>query len=166
MNASGLVASLMLLAAPASTAHSSTCDEGPPRFKYIIADKALLRGGQPIREEDVDQAALLRLTILLDRDAYSEANLKTLLCLLSRRFPRPELVVIFVYTNVKQLPTPEQAEEGGLTGMPEDPNIRRYHRAYMERSRDSELIRYQDKPGGRMKTVYLKGGPPKEGQKE
>jgi hypothetical protein len=47
-------------------------------------------------------------TVLLDREAFSEETLKKLFALLSKRFPEPKRMMVEVYTNLKQIPTPEE----------------------------------------------------------
>lgn len=46
--------------------------------------------------------------MLLDREAFSEETLKKLFALLSKRFPEPKRMMVEVYTNLKQIPTPEE----------------------------------------------------------
>lgn len=99
--------------------------------------------------------------ILLNDKAFSEPTLRELFKLLSGRFPIPNRLYVQVYTNLDQVETPEEHEQGKGSESPGDPNMDKYHWAFFIRSHDSELIRYNPKPPDRtMKTVILKGKDP------
>jgi hypothetical protein len=119
-------------------------------FRYVI-----------YRNEVSDSSR--RLYVLLDLAAFSEDTLKKLFDLLSKRFPTPEWLDVWVATSLQQARTPEEVDEGLAHDMGDDPHDEMYPGAVLIRLKGNELIRYTIGSGPRfyrLKTVILKGEDP------
>ena len=123
-------------------------------FRYAIVWNQVIEGkyhpfGTPYRFRGVD--------VLMDAKSFSEANLRELLRLVSKRFPDPEELQVDVYTNLEDVLTPEEAElpfpPGGK--VPE-PNLK-YAWAFYFRYSDEERFEYCTRePGAPVVTVTLR----------
>ena len=125
-------------------------------FRYAIIRNQTIDGkrypeGGPIRLRGVD--------ILMDANSFSEANLRQLVQLLVRRFPDPENLVVNIYTNLEDVPTPEEADfvpppDSKVVGLTELKSAW----AFYIRNRDGEHFDYDTKePGVGVRTVTLRG---------
>ena len=125
------------------------------QFRYIIhANEANFDNpARPIRRV---------VHVLLDRDAFGLTNLKQLFALISKRFPEPDWLEVWVRTSLMQIPTPEEKDEPQISDNPfRDPHEGEYPTAVMMRIQDNELIRYApEHPYIGMKAVILKGTDP------
>src|SRR5579884_2979494 len=87
-----------------SSQHSEFSPLGQLPFHYIIYRNS--------GTED-QNAAMRRMRVLLDPDAFSEGSLKKLFAALSTGYPKPSLLIIDVITNVKQALPEGVAEHSG-----------------------------------------------------
>lgn len=107
-------------------------------FRYLIYENNL---------DDTDPGIPSReVAVLLDEKAFSVDNLRKLLVLVSRRFPNPESLDIWIETNLLQIPTPEEKDGGLSSERGLDPHREKHPRALLTRRKDSELIRYTPGP--------------------
>jgi hypothetical protein len=98
--------------------------------------------------------------VLIDKEAFTEDNLRALYELISRRYAKPEWLWIWVSTNLWQLATPEEADGPLKSERGFDPHDDLYPRAFMIRQNGNQLFRYtaQGPPYVNLtKTVILKG---------
>jgi hypothetical protein len=74
-------------------------------FRYVIVsnktDPAISRKDEPRRFVEV----------FLDSKSFTKENLITLLKLVSKRYPKPNLLYIAVFTNLDDIETPEEREQ-------------------------------------------------------
>lgn len=124
-------------------------------FRYVIASNEVIDGGGDPKD------AFRYVVVLLDEKAFSEATLRELFKLLSKRFPKPNDMDVYVWTNLEQVPTPEEAEAGAVSEAPDNPALDKYPNALLIRKDSNELFRYTpNAPNTDMKTVILKGRDP------
>ena len=120
-------------------------------FRYIIVDNKVIN--------EMDRKLARRTVgVLLDEEAFSEGTLHALFELVSKRFPEPYRLEISVYTSLKQLKTPEEAE-AGLKSESTDDNaeFHKHYWAVFVRSQDDIFFRYNAAmPSRDIKTVRLK----------
>jgi hypothetical protein len=120
-------------------------------FRYAIVWNKVIEGntypfGTPFRFRGVD--------VLMDEKSFSEANLRQLLQLLSKRFPDPERLQVDVYTNLEDVLTPEEAELVPPPGSRVPERGLKHAWAFYIRSGDNEHLDYCTKePGAEVKTV-------------
>ena len=122
-------------------------------FRYIIAGSEVNRdyGAEPVR----------LVTILLDEKSFSEATLRKLYPLVSKRFPKPGFMKVWVNTSLDQIATPE--EEGNPVAshvIEPDPNAQKHYKAFMLRQDGNELFWYYNLDGTKSTTIVLKGRNP------
>ena len=125
-------------------------------FRYIIISNEVSNlSGDP---KDANRTV----SVLLDEKAFSEETLKEMFKLVSKRFPEPKRLDIWVYTSLEQLDTPEERDRGVISESDNNPVFDNYHRALFFRSQDGdEVFRYNpNPPNTNMKTVILKGRDP------
>ena len=120
----------------------SRAQEGRPtashqsEFRYLIFRNGLLHDGRLV-------------FVLLDEKSFSERTLKVLFNLVSKRFPNPDELRIAVYTNLAQIPTPEEEDaEGALSPeskpRPDPSSIRKDRIAVYTRLGGGRVIRIRD----------------------
>jgi hypothetical protein len=161
---SGLCAALLLFGlvfpdGELSDAHSRSMQKENKQlrssFRYAIVSNEIVN----VTGDAAD--AFRYVVVLMDQKAFSEENLKELFKLVSARFPTPNRLDVQVYTNLEQVETPEEHEQGKVAESPDNPVIDKYHWALFIRSQGNELIRYNPNPPDRkMKTIILKGKDP------
>jgi len=126
-------------------------------FRYVIV-------GDELQGEDGTAPAQRTIAVLMDEADFSEEVLKSLFILVSKRFPSPAWLEVEVFTNVTQLLTPEEYDEGQMSERkPDDRDAAfdRHHFALLMRIGENELFRYDPNPPSRqLKTVILKGRDP------
>ncbi|MGE0104127.1 MAG: hypothetical protein AB7H86_17170 [Blastocatellales bacterium] len=123
-------------------------------FRYIIYSNEVDDTG---RAKDTRRV----IKILLDEKAFSEQTLKTLFYLLSKRYSDPDWLEVEVYTNLKQIPTPEENDLGWISEVDSDPEFDKFHRSFLMRYDGNEFFRYNPTPPSRkLKTVIIKGRDP------
>jgi hypothetical protein len=81
----------------------------PSAFKYVIFNNEL---EEPISKRDVGKRSLC---VLVEKKAFSREHLTALSNLLTRRFPRPYHLTVFVFTDIQDIMTPEEMDNGGLS---------------------------------------------------
>lgn len=124
-------------------------------FRYVITSNEIIDGGGNPRD------SYRSIGVLLDERAFSEETLKELFKLLSKRFPKPMTMEVWVSTNLEQVPTPEEGEAGAMSEAPDNPALDRYPSALLIRQDGNELFRYTpNPPSTETKTVILKGRDP------
>ena len=79
-------------------------------FRYVIASNEI-----DDKERGID--------VVMERKAFSEQNLKLLYQLLANRFPIPYDMTVFCYTDLEDIPTPEE-RDGPISTPPEGPGPR------------------------------------------
>ena len=124
-------------------------------FRYVIVNNEVIDdSGDP-------KDAYRYVEVLLDEKAFSEATLKKLFKLLSKRFPKPSTMDVSVSTNLEQVDTPEERDEPKVSEAPATPSLNRYPSALLIRIDGNELFRYTpNPPNTEMKTVILRGRDP------
>jgi hypothetical protein len=100
--------------------------------------------------------------VLMDKDAFTEDNLKKLYALISKRFSEPSWLRVWVRTSLWDIATPEEAELPNISERGFDPHDEQWPWALLIRVDDNELFRYSSEgpPYLKMKTVILKGVDP------
>jgi hypothetical protein len=120
-------------------------------FRYIILSNDVGGYDKPTRS----------ISVLLDEAAFSEGSLKQIFYLVSKRFPEPQRLEVWVSTSLWQLATPEEADMGVISERGYDPHDDLHPSALLMRQDGNELFRYTPKaPYINMKTVILKGKDP------
>lgn len=124
-------------------------------FRYVIVSNEIIDGrGDP-------KDAVRYVEVLLDDKSFNEETLRELFRLLSKRFPKPQVMHVEVSTNLEQVDTPEEREAGKISEAPTNPALDRYPSALLIRQGGNELFRYTPKPPNtEMKTVVIKGRDP------
>jgi len=107
-------------------------------FKYVIAHNWIDGSSR-----SPDSTRMLE--VLLDEKAFSPETLKILFSLLSKRFPKPVSLNVFVATSLEQLDTPEEMEEGKISESG-DSSIQTHPFALYLRDSDGESFRYSINP--------------------
>lgn len=117
-------------------------------FRYVITSNRIINTSGKIYRS---------VGVLLDEKAFSEEVLRELFRLLSKRFGKPRAMEIRVFTNLEQIPTPEESEAGAVSERPYDPSFDRYPSAIYIRQGEREFFRHTSNPPGiEMKTVILR----------
>lgn len=122
-------------------------------FRYIITSNDV--GGYDNPERSV--------VVLLDESAFSVENLEKLFRFISKRFPEPERLEMWVNTSLWQFLTPEELDAGLVSEQGDDPHGDKHPSAYMFRRGGNEVIRHTPYPASKytnMKTIILKGKDP------
>jgi hypothetical protein len=121
-------------------------------FRYIIVSNDVRNDG--LRSEDAQRSV----SILLDEKAFSEVTLTELFKLLSKRYPEPKWLNVWVNTSLEQFSTPEEKENNAEISEPNsDKESDKYRWAFYVRKFDGrESYRYNTNPPNRIKTVILK----------
>ena len=125
-------------------------------FRYVmISNEVSNLSGDP---KDANRTV----SVLLDEKAFSEETLKEVFKLVTKRFPEPKRLDVWVYTSLEQLDTPEERDRGVISESDNNPVSDNYHWALFFRSQDGdEVFRYNpNPPNTNMKTVILKGRDP------
>lgn len=150
-----MLASNSVLSRQASRPQSDNdIKEHTTSFRYIIF-------GDSVDETGGSESAERTVQVLLDDKAFSEETLRTLLRFISRRYPRPDWMTVWVLTNLKQIRTPEEEDRGRVSGTKSDPEFYQHHRALLIRHNGNELFRYNpNPPSPEMKTVIINGRDP------
>lgn len=128
-------------------------------FRYVIVNNEVNDGsGDP-------RGAYRYVEVLLDEKAFSEETLKALFKLVSKRFPKPNDMDVYIWTNLEQVDTPEEKDEPKVSEAPDNPALDKYPTALLIRKDGNELFRYTLKaPNTDMKTVVIKGRDPQARQ--
>ena len=79
-------------------------------FRYVIVSDKF---DPKIGEGDDDRRFI---EILMDKKSFSKKNLITLFQLVAKRYPKPALLYIDVFTNLDDIETPEESEQPKLSG--------------------------------------------------
>jgi hypothetical protein len=87
----------------ATTAQTRPASGIESPFRYVIVFNELDDSAK-----DFGIESQRKITVLLDRNSFSEKNLKTLYELLSRRFPAPPNMQVYVKTSLNDIETPEE----------------------------------------------------------
>ena len=150
----GMIISILLGAIPGSAFRPSEYltqqarRSLPPvhtNLRYVIVTNRLLHSGRLV-------------FILLDKQSFSEQNLREVFRLVSKRFPKPDQLWITAFTSLEQLPTPE--EEDYMVSAPEDSlpfygDVDKYPSANYTRLKGSESFIYSMGDGQQKKTVVI-----------
>ncbi|HKV38212.1 MAG TPA: hypothetical protein VJX67_03285 [Blastocatellia bacterium] len=111
-----------------------------PEFRYIILDSY-------VREIGFEQQR--QVIVLLDDKAFSEDTLRKLAALLCKRYPRPDEMYAWIYTDLAQVRTPEETDyygRSGDSGSTSPGASDNYDMAVLMRSGDDETVVYHTKP--------------------
>lgn len=73
-------------------------------FRYIIAYNDINKLSEK------SNVLHRNLMILMEKDAFNEENLKKLYVRVTNRFPKPFSLIVVVFTDIAELPTPEERE--------------------------------------------------------
>lgn len=72
-------------------------------FRYVIAfDFNTEKSGESEK----------RLVILMEKESFTDDNLRELCNLLNKRFPKLDYLSVAIFTNIADIPTPEERETG------------------------------------------------------
>jgi hypothetical protein len=122
-------------------------------FRYLIVETSIDRGDPKVPVRIV--------TILLDEKSFSEDTLRKLYHLVSKRFPKPKSMKVWVYTSLDDVATPEEEGAPAMAPWPkEDLNREKHHKAFMLRQDGNALFRYRNLEGTEITTVVIKGKNP------
>lgn len=119
-------------------------------FRYVIVFNNYLHNGR-------------LLFVLMDERAFSEANLRELFKLISKRFPEPDELHVAVFTSLEQIPTPEEMDYAAKSSPNSEEvlnltNAKNYPFAYYDRAHGHEIFKYSTgSSNGTEKTVIIKG---------
>ena len=143
---------ILLLACNLAAAQNRKVDERhTSEFRYVILSNEVGGYDKPTRT----------VSVLLDETSFSENTLVKLFSLVSKRFPEPQRLQVWVSTSLWQLATPEEAAMPVISERGDDPHDDLHPRALLMRQDGNELFRYTPKaPYVNMKTVILKGKDP------
>jgi hypothetical protein len=98
-----------------------------------------------------------RVSILLDEKAFSEETLKWLLDLSFRKYPQPNSLEIYIFTNLYQIDSPD----GVATFGSRNADYYKYPHAAFFRKGENEIIRYGiPSLPKKLKTLVIKGVDP------
>jgi len=97
--------------------------------------------GNWLDDEKAQLTASRHVEILIDEKDFSEANLRSILGLVSKRFPSPKLLFVDVSTSLDQILTPEERDEGVTSDM-DGPPVKQHLWAIYVRSTEGEYFRY------------------------
>ncbi len=75
-------------------------------FRYIIAHNEI---NKLSKKSNVLHRNLI---VLMEKDAFTEENLKKLYILVTKRFPKPLSLIVIVETDINEIPTLEERETG------------------------------------------------------
>jgi hypothetical protein len=119
------------------------------KFRYLIYDDTIRNRGHSNKRREVG--------VFLDHEGFSLETLRELLRLISERFPDPKWLQVRVHTNLIDVPTPEERDVPGVSGMGDDLHRGRNPFAFLERTEVKRLVRYTPGPSPyiEMKTVVL-----------
>ena len=105
--------------------------------------------------------------VLLDQSAFSEDTLRNLCELIAKRYPAPDNLYLYIYTNLEQTPTPEENDLLGTSSSPEEMTgaeltfaeyMKKYPFALYMRSHGNESVHYVDSRTTQTeKVVVIKG---------
>jgi hypothetical protein len=120
-------------------------------FKFLIYQDRIVDFGRP-------EIARRDLRVLMDERAFSEENLKRLFAVLSKGYPEPNFLKIWVITDLEQSRQPGRVE---TSSDPDLPGFDLHHFATYFRKNESEFFRYNPNPPQKdTKTVVFKGRDP------
>ena len=128
------------------------CDDGLT-FHYVVTHNLVPKNG--IRSERMRD-----LWIFMDERAFSEENLKSLFTTMSRKYPKPQMLNIWVETNWERVPIPSDCEGSGTSSNADREDVDEYHWAVFLRRGKDEIFRYNPVlKNTSIKTVVIKGTP-------
>jgi len=117
-------------------------------FRYTIV--AETSGVQRYVNEGRDYRYIV---VLLEDAAFTEANLKTLFFLLSKRYDDRTGLYARIFTSLEAIPTPEEYDRMDLYGPVA--NYRQYKNAYFSRDSRGNVIRYEIPGKIKLKDIFL-----------
>jgi len=139
---------------PSNSFSESTRQDSKIKFKYLIFKNTL-------NEKPSIQYSRRTLNVFLEEKAFSEQSIKELYLLLSNRFPEPQWLEAWVYTNLNQVETPEEADSPKSSTTKDNPDHNRSHWAWIYRNKDNVFFRYNPNPPNRdVKTIVITGKDP------
>ena len=131
------------------------CPEPPKSpFRYVIT----YENEADYHSPDGGKRAYRVVEVLLDPDAFSEATLRRLFELLSKRFPKSDKLFVHVHTSLEDVYTPEEADQMLPLAMCDTLPGDKHAWAMYNRSNEYEGFDYSHNArGGAVKTVKLRG---------
>jgi len=75
-------------------------------FRYVIVSNKI---DPPVNKKDEKRRFV---EVLLDKKAFTKENLITLFQLVSKRFPKPSVLFVNVYTDLEDVETPDERDLG------------------------------------------------------
>lgn len=122
----------------------------PDRVRYITFFNEVLNGEDNIRKTR-------RVSILLDEKAFSEETLKWLLDSSFRKYPQPNSLEVYIFTNLYQIDSPD----GVATFGNRNADYYKCPHAMFFRKGENEIIRYGiPSLPKKLKTLVIKGVDP------
>ena len=93
--------------------------ESPFRYVIFRNEVETWSNGKTIYEIcDVDEEGHRVIDVLMEEKSFTKENLILLFRLISSRFPKPETMTIFVHTDLRDIATPEEGEQGVFSHPP------------------------------------------------
>lgn len=105
-------------------------------FKYVI----FYDHTNP--ELDAPDETRRNVAVLMDKTKFSKHNLVLLLKLLSKRFPKSDVLSIQVYSDIKDVETPEEQEAGKFSGVDEPYGITYPHAVLTQFNKRTRILFY------------------------
>jgi hypothetical protein len=100
-------------------------------FRYVIVRNEVAKA-RPVRQ----------VWVLMEEKAFTEENLKFLYQLVTKRYPEPYQMDIWVYTSLADVPTPEEADEPGMSEVKDAPPLSGFPIAICVRNDYNEYINF------------------------
>ena len=123
------------------------------KFRYVII-------GNELKTDENSGERVRLVLIMMEKKRFSVANLKVLFELVARRFKDQDVLEVDVVTDIRQLATPEEADQGWSSGPSKNSTHGKYLWAVYFKHGCYDFFRYsppQDR--GDIKQVELKPCP-------
>jgi hypothetical protein len=148
----------MLATGQSIVSYTSLQQNIPPRTTFRSPFRYVIFEDKQTNPTNTDETSLRVISVLMDKVAFSESNLIELFSLISKRYPAPKRLDIWVFTSLEQVSTPEERDVGYTSGDNDRKEMDFHHLAIFIRSADgTELFRYSTKlPANKLKTVILR----------
>jgi len=129
----------------------------PVGFNYLIYSNTVFSA-------EAEVLSKRNVYLLMDENAFNEANLKELFGVLSDAFPEPKTLSVTVHTSLEQV---RPLGPSGISEEPDPPRARNHRLAGYLRMGDNEFFRYiAHPPAGKWTTVVLRGVDPTAGDQK
>lgn len=107
-------------------------------FRYVIVNNEI----DPKLDSKDENRRFVE--ILLDKQCFSKITLTKLFKFVSSRFPKPKTLFIDVYTDLKDIQTPEERDEGKTSESQENNLMPSYFATFTRYKNKMEFLMYAD----------------------